>query len=220
MSMIKISRILCLMAAALLLLAVPAAATQYLVSESFTPNPPLIPGGSQHAIIQYAIASGTSFPKNHELQMQTDLANARWNIQVILDGNNAAQQTASGSAAFLSGEILSYSVNHDVRFTVTIDGTVPSTAAGTVTILQLVEIDNSGTIVPGSQSIVSQPVEGAGTPGFTMAPAVPTLTQPVVAATSAAKSPGFSSVLGIAGIGLAFCLCCLRRRCRMPEDLQ
>lgn len=212
--MIPIPRILCLVAAIILLLAVPASATQYLVSESFQPNPPLIPGGSQHAAIQYAIASGTTFPKNHELQMQTDLKDARWNIQVILDGNNAAQQTVSGSAAFLSGELLSYSVNRDVRFTVTIDGTVPVPAAGTVTVLRLVEIDNSGSIVPGSESIVSQPAGGtAGTVAGTTVPVVPTLTQPPVATSAAAKGPGFSFVSGIAGIGLALGLCCLRLRC-------
>lgn len=197
---------------AMLCLVPAVSATQSLVSESFTPNPPLAPGGSQHAVIQYAITSGTTFPKDHELQMQTDLQNARWNIQVILDGNNAAQQTVSGSAAFLSGELLSYSVNHDVRFTVTIDGTVPATATGMVTVLQLVEIDNSGYVVPGSESTISQPVAGAGTTGVTTAPAVPTLTPPLVTTTQATKSSGFSVVLCIAGVGLVHCFRYMRYR--------
>ncbi len=201
------------LAVAVFLCLIPAvSATQSLVSESFTPNPPLAPGGSQHAVIQYAITSGTAFPKDHELQMQTGLQNARWNIQVILDGNNAAQQTVSGSAAFLSGELLSYSVNHDVRFTVTIDGTVPATATGAVTVLQLVEIDNSGHVVPGSESIISQPVAGTGITGIATAPAAPTLTPPLVTTTPAVKSSGFSVFLCIAGAGLVYCLRHMRYR--------
>lgn len=214
--MIPVQRIFPVVAA-LLILSVPASAAQTLVSESFTPNPPFVTGGSQHAVIQYAIASGTTFPKNHEIQMQTDLQHAQWTIQVILDGNNAARQTASGSAAFLSGELLSYSVNHDVQFTVTIDGTVPATATGMVTVLQIVEIDNSGSIVPGSESVISQPVAGAGTPGVMTSPAVPTLTPLLVTTTPAAKSPGFSVMLCIAGILLASCLIGLRCRHGMAQ---
>jgi hypothetical protein len=200
-----------------LFLSGPVSAAQSLVSESFTPNPPLVAGSSQHAVIQYAIASGTTFPKNHELQMQTDLQHAQWTLQVILDGNNAARQTVSGSTAFLSGELLSYSVNHDVRFTVTIDGAVPAAASGTVTVLDLVEIDNTGSIVPGSESVISQPVAGAGSPGAVTSPAVPTLTPPLVTTTPSAKSPGFSFVPCCAGIGLALCLCRLRRRHYLRE---
>ncbi|MDP3564186.1 MAG: hypothetical protein Q8R70_06810, partial [Methanoregula sp.] len=99
-----------------LLLIPPAAATYTLSAVSYTPNPPLVIGGQQQVVATYYIgpSGSTTFIKGHELQMQTDLANARWNIQVILDGRNAAQQGASGSAAFVNGALLSYSTNHDV----------------------------------------------------------------------------------------------------------
>ncbi|MDD1687529.1 hypothetical protein [Methanoregula sp.] len=194
----------------LLLVVLPASASPMLVSQSFTPNPPLVPGGQEQVVATFAIPSGTSFPKTHNLQMQTSLENARWNIQVILDGNNAAQQTASGSAAFINGEILSYSINRDVSFTVTIAGTVPASATGTVTVLDLVEIDNTGNVVPGSEILISQPVAGA-----TVAPVqttVPTLTlPPVTTAPPVTKSPGFSVVIALLGCctaGLAW----MRRR--------
>jgi len=188
----------------LLLTVLPAAASPILASESFTPNPPLVTGGQQQVVATFAIPSGTTFPKNHEIQMQTDLVNARWNIQVIVDGNNAAQQTATGSAAFINGEILAYSVNRDVRFTVTVTGNVPASATGTVTVLNLVEIDNTGSTVPGSQILINQPVTGT-----TVAPAgtaVPTLTPPqVTLPPPVTKSPGFSVLFALLGC----CVACL-----------
>jgi len=186
----------------LLLMVLPAAASPILASESFTPNPPLVAGGQQQLQATFAIPSGTSFPKDHELQLQTQLTEARWNIQVIVDGHNAAQQPASGSAAFINGMLLSYSVNHDVQFTVTITGNVPSSATGTVTLLDMVEIDNSNNIVPGSEIVISQPVAGTGTPVVTTSPAIPTLTPPLVTTAPAAQSPGFSSVVCLTGLSL------------------
>ncbi len=196
----------------LLLIVLPAAASPILASESFTPNPPLVLGGQQQIVATFAIPSGTTFPKDHELQLQTQLTEARWNIQVIVDGHNAAQQSASGSAAFINGMLLSYSVNHDVQFTVTITGNVPSSATGTVTVLDMVEIDNSNNIVPGTEIVISQPVAGAGTPAATTTPVVPTLTPPLVTTAPAAQSPGFSSVVCLTGVSLAISLLLWRRR--------
>ena len=103
-------------------------ATVVLSSDSFTPNPPLVPGTQQHVVATYAIipSGSTTFAKGHSLQMVTDLSAAKWSIQVTLDGRNAAQQSASGDAAFVNGELLSYSTNHDVGMIVTIDGHGPA----------------------------------------------------------------------------------------------
>jgi hypothetical protein len=199
--------------AVLLLVIAPVAATQELDRDSFTPNPPLVAGGQQHVMATYMIASGTSFPKNHELQMTTNLTSASWNIQVTLDGHNAATQTAAGSAAFVSGELLSYSVDHDVSFIVTIDGVVPRTNGGQVTVLQLEEIDNTGSVVPGSISTISQPV--AGEPAATAGTTVPVLTPPVVTTTPVTRSPGLSPA--VCGIAIALAdIAALRRRQLCP----
>lgn len=195
--------------ALLLFLALPAAASPVLTSDSFNPGSPLV-AGQQHVVASYVIPSGTTFPRNHELQMQTDLVDAQWTIQVIVDGNNAARQTASGSAAFVNGGILSYPANHDVGFTVTIDGIVPASATGTVTVLQLVEIDNTGNSVPGSQSVITQPVSGASI--TSVQTAVPSLTPPLVTTTPPVmKSPGSAAGIGITGCCLAG-LVWMRRR--------
>ena len=105
-------------------------------------------------VAQYTIipSGSATFPKGHDLQMQTNLTDARWTIQVIVDGNTAARQTASGSTAFVNGAILSYTTDHDVSFTATIDGSVPEAVNSSVTLLQMVEIDNTGSAMPGSQS--------------------------------------------------------------------
>jgi hypothetical protein len=94
---------------ALTLIASPAGASLYLNSESFTPNAPLLPGAGQHSVVSFSLlpAGSTTFIWGHELQMQTELTNAHWNIQVIDNGLNAAQQPATGTAALVNGMILS-----------------------------------------------------------------------------------------------------------------
>lgn len=180
-------------------------ATYSLSDVSYTPNPPLVVGGQQHVTAKYYIgpSGSTTFVKSHELQMQTDLTNAMWNIQVLLDGNNAAQQSASGTAAFVNGALLSYSSNHDVSLVVTIDGVVPQTQSGQVMVLQVEEIDNSGNVVPGSVITLSQPV--AGQPVTAVQTVLPTLTPPV-ASPSPTKSAGFTVIAGILACGLALCI--------------
>ena len=196
--------------------AVPAAATVVLSTVSYTPNPPLVPGSQQHVAANYAIipSGATTFAKGHELEMQTGLANAEWTIQVTQDGRNAARQTGSGSVVFVNGEILSYTTSHDIGMIVTVDGAVPQDAQGTVMVLDVKEIDNSGTIVPGSEILLTQPVAGA-----TQVPeqsALPTLTPPLVTPVQpATKTPGFSlpvCLAALAGIGI------LRMRCRQSRD--
>jgi hypothetical protein len=194
----------------LLLALIPAvSATVVLSSDSFTPNPPLVMATQQHVVAQYTIipSGSTTFARGHSLQMVTDLTGAKWSIQVTLDGRNAAQQSASGDAAFVNGELLSYSTNHDVGMIVTIDGTVPQTASDQVMVLQIEEIDNSGNVVPGSVITISQPV--AGSAPAAPPSAAPTLTPPIATpAPQPTKSPGFAAIAGLAVLGA----CLLFRR--------
>ena len=191
----------------LLALVPSASATVVLSSDSFTPNPPLVSGSRQHVVAQYAVipSGSTTFARGHSLQMVTDLSGAKWTIQVTLDGRNAAQQSASGDAAFVNGELLSYSTNHDVGMIVTIDGMVPPASGDQVMVLQIEEIDNSGNVVPGSVITISQPVTGsvpAATPSL-----VPTHTPPVVTpAPQPTKTPGFAAGASLAALGAGMLL--------------
>jgi hypothetical protein len=186
----------------LLLLVSPVAATLALTDVSYIPNPPLVIGGQQHVTAVYYIgpSGSTTFIKGHELQMQTELLNARWNIQVIQNGRNAAQQSVSGSTAFINGEILSYPNNNDISLSVTIDGVVPQAQAGQVIVLQLEELDNAGNVVPGSVITLSQPV--AGPQGTAVPTVLPTLTPPLNPP-NPTKSAGFTMTAGIIATGLA-----------------
>ncbi len=209
--MIRRITLLSLTIALNLLLVTPVAATYTLSSVSYTPNPPLIIGGHQQVTATYYIgpSGSTTFIVGHELQMQTNLMNARWNIQVLQNGRNAAQQSASGSVAFVNGEILSYSNNNDVSLQVTVDGVVPQTQSVQVMLLQVEEIDNSNNIVPGSVITLSQPV--AGQPATPVQTALPTLT-PTRVQPSLTKSAGFTEAAGILACSLVFLIMARRGR--------
>lgn len=148
------------LATAVLVIGTPAAATLVLTGESIAPVPPLTAGDGQHAVVTVAVlpSGAGTFTTTHTLQMQTGLSDARWSIAVVVDGRTAAQQSASGTSAFINGYLLSYPATSDVSFTVTLDGTVPSSAGTDVTILQVTELDTSGQPVPGSSLAVVVPV--------------------------------------------------------------
>lgn len=194
--MIRIHPIPAIALIALIALAPAVSGTLVLSNVAFTPDAPLVAGSQQQVVAQYAVipSGSTTFARGHELQMQTGLADAKWSIQVTLDGRNAAYQTASGNAAFVNGELLSYSTNHDVGMIVKIDGVVPPDATTPLMVLQIDEIDNGGNIVPGSTLTISQPVAGP----VPVATPVPTLTPPVVPPTTAPRAPGFFWAVALA----------------------
>ena len=118
-------------------------ATLVLTGTVFSPAPPIVPGSGQYAISSATIipSGATTFSRTHMLQMQTGLDDAKWNIQIIVNGIPAAQQSASGATAFINGYLLSYPTTSDVSITIAINGTVPANASGNVTILNLIELD-------------------------------------------------------------------------------
>jgi hypothetical protein len=196
-----ISRIIPLLCViALLPLITPAAATLALTDAVYIPDPPFRIGTPQHVTMTYFIgpSGATTFVPGHQLQMQTGLMNAQWNIQIRVDGLNNAQQSASGSAAFVNGALLSFSTNNDVTMEVTIDGVIPQTQDDQVIVLQVKEIDNTGNVVPGSILTLTQPV--AGEPATTRQTVFPAPSSTRVP-TSPTTSSGFPAILGIFAIG-------------------
>ena len=188
-----------------LLQVIPAAGIVALTNVSYNPTLPLVICRQQHVTATYYVApsGSTTFIRGHQLQMQTGLANAQWNIQVLLNGRNAAQQSASGSVAFVNGEIMSYPTNNDVYLEVTIDGDVLQTHNDQTMVLQLEEIDNSGNVVPGSVLTISQPV--AGQPATTLKTAHPS-PAPTIISPSPTKSAGLPVTTGVFAISLIFLL--------------
>jgi hypothetical protein len=201
--------VLLLLTAVYLILGSPATAALVITNESFIPVPPLVANDAQHAVTAFAVipSGGTTFIRTHTLQMQTALTGARWNIQVIVDGIPAAQQSASGTSAFVNGYLLSYPTTSDVSFMVAQDGTVPADAGSSVTILQVTELDSAGTPVPGGSLTISAPVISL-TPGTVTSPQV-SGTQPLAATPAPTRSPGFlpvtclvAAVVAAAGYGV------------------
>jgi hypothetical protein len=172
-----------------LLLVIPVNATMALTDVTYTPTPPLVIGSQQHVTARYYLgpSGATTFISGHQLQMQTDLVNARWNIQVLL----------------------SSSPNNDVSLEVTIDAIVPRTQGGRGMVLQVKEIDNSGSVVPGSEITISQPV--AGEPATNLQTTFATPTPPLVPI-SPTKSVGFPVTLGF--VALVLVVIILFRRSR------
>lgn len=193
--------------AVMLLIGSPAAAALVLTNESFPSVPPLVAGSGQHAVITIAVipAGATTFSRTHMLQMQTALADARWNIRITVDGIPAAQQSASGTTAFVNGYLLSYPTTSDVSLTVSLNGTVPSRTNLNMTILQITELDTSNQPVPGSSLTVIAPLispsQGAvATPQGTVA--VPAAAIPAPTRSGILPADGLAaSVVAIAGYG-------------------
>lgn len=201
--------VLLLLIAVALILGSPAAAALVITNESFSPVPPLAANDAQHAVTAFAVipSGGTTFIRTHTLQMQTALTRARWNIQVVVDGIPAAQQSASGTSAFVNGYLLSYPTTSDVSFTVTLDGTVPAGAGTSVTILQVTELDSAGTPVPGSSLTVAAPLISPS-PNATLL-SQDTGTIPLTATPVPTRSPGFlpvtclvAAIVAAAGYGV------------------
>jgi hypothetical protein len=192
---------------ALMATALPVSASLVLSSVSFFPEGPLIPGGQQQVTAEFVIipAGEDTFARGHDLQLQTNLTGARWVIQVVVDGRNAARQEASGNVAFINGEILSYPTERDVALTVTVNGGIPPDATGSVKVLALEELNNTGDIVPGSILTLNQPV--AGKPS-----SIPTLPPTTVSTlpgttTSPKATSGFTLPVTVcaSGVGLMVC---------------
>ncbi|WP_321506219.1 hypothetical protein [uncultured Methanoregula sp.] len=205
--------VLLIVLAALVLISAPAAANIVQQTAMFSPNPPLTPGGQQKVVATYYVipAGSTTFPSSNQLQMETGLLNAQWVIQVVLDGRNAARQTATGNAAFLNGVLLAYPTTQTVEFTVTVTGTVPPDATSSVMLLQVEQLDNINAVVPGSVLTITQPVAGQ-TPAPTTPASLPTLTPVANPPSQATPRAALPVVWCVLAAGLGLCIMAWRNR--------
>jgi hypothetical protein len=182
----------------------PADATLYLSPPGLTPpTVPLSPGGKQalNATLNIVPSGPTTFESSNSLQMTTGLLRPVWDVQVIVNGIPAARISNQGDAVFMNGFLLSYSTRSVVAVNIQVQGTVPSAPGTNVMLLNVVQIDSTGGVVPGSTQTVSEPIAGP-------APLITIMTTPLpTEATSppppATKASGFSVVSCI--IAAAIC---------------
>lgn len=212
--------LLCGLAAALLLIS-PAAATLALSDVTLTPPVILLaPLREQKVDAKIAIipSGATTFAKGHTLQMQTELINATWSVQVLVNGIPAAQQSAEGSAAFVNGYLLSYSTNRDVAVAVSVDGTVPSSTGADVVLLTVQELDNQGAVVTGSTVAIRQPTAVlTGVPTTATVPVITLTQETTTAVPSPTKAGGFSLITGLIAVVAGSVVCGWYRRKKTSE---
>jgi len=115
-------------------------------------------------IIQIIPQGPTTFIEGYTLVLSTDLDFARWNVVVIVDGNQAAVIPKDGSFVFVNGYLLSYPTNQDVAVRVQVNGTVPALQDATpFRVMQAEELNNQGQVVGDSEQVVVRTVINPGT---------------------------------------------------------
>ena len=206
--------------AAVLLLAVPAAATLVLSGSTLTPATlPLVPDQGQTVDARIAIipSGGRTFAIGHSLQMETDLLDARWSTSVIVDGYTGDRETSTGRVAFVNGFVLSYSTDHDVRIEVSVSGTVPQADSGSVILMSVRELDNGGSAVPGSILTIEEPAATpTSLPVTEASPVVPPVPGKSPVSPSPTRAGDLLPVTGIVAAGAGGVFSCRMRRKKHP----
>jgi hypothetical protein len=197
----------CILGAVVLLLASPAGATLVLSGTGLSPQGlPLARGGDLRLDARIAIipSGARTFATGHSLQLETDLANARWTTGVLVDGIPADREDGTGRVVFISGFVLSYPTNRDVALEVAVEGIVPEDAGPDITVLMVRELNNQGMPVPGSVVTIAEQVEAPAmastpTPEPTLIPPAPE-TSPVSPPTTKAGG-GYGWPAGLLAAG-------------------
>jgi hypothetical protein len=114
----------------------------------------------------------TTYIEGYTMVLSTGLDQATWKVRVLVDGRPAAVFDKSGPTVFISGYLLSYPTYRDVAVAVSLDGNAPSgTPGSSFTILQIIELNNQGQVVSGSEQLVSKSLAPASsTPSATVIP--------------------------------------------------
>jgi len=190
-------------------LVIPGSATYSFKDIAVTPQSDSYPSGislTTSAALPIIPTGPTTFIEGYTLVLSTDLNQAGWNVRVMVDGRQAAVFQKFGRSVFINGYLLSYPVTRDVEVRVAMEGTVPSTGAGsTFSVLQAIELNNQGQIVPGSEKTVNGTITIPGTP-----PSLPPQSGSIPEMPTTAANAGISPAPAIGSTFLIFFL--IRRR--------
>jgi hypothetical protein len=182
-------------------LIMPVSATFQIQQSELNPSKtPLQPGEQQSvtAIIAIIPQGTTTFIEGNQLQLTTGLVNPQWDVQVMVNGIPAAAIPAKGNTVFINGFLLSYPTNDDVSVSGSVTGIVPA-GVSSVNLLQVLQLNNAGQIIPGAVQSISEPVAVPATPELTI---LPELMSPVATSATAAptRASGVSPVILIGGL--------------------
>jgi hypothetical protein len=162
------------------LLVVPASAGYALQNVEVHPPDEILDPGTPLTVlatVQILPQGPTTYIEGYTMVVSTDLDRARWDVAVMVDGRDAAVFEKTGSSVFISGYLLSYPTSEDVAVSILVSGYTPDLPAGEpFTALRVVELNNQGQLIEGSEQTVSRltgPPPSAPTPqtpGATVTP--------------------------------------------------
>ena len=165
-----------------------------------------IPPGGQAQVTRdlVVLPSGSdTYQPGHTLVFSTDLEDPHWVIVIVLDGIQNDRSEWYNNVVFLNGYLLTYPTTRDVALRINLTGKAPAGPAN-ITLARMVELNNEGRTVPGSEILVpgnvtiqNTPIPGTVTPTPSTSPAIPTSVQTTHAS--------MSDLLPLAGIA-AVCL--------------
>lgn len=104
-------------------------------------------------LIRFEYLNGSTFPKDHSVRCQSDLDEAQWTYDVIVDGRVLSRGTIRAASFTISGFVLSYPehTGQSMKINLTVEGKVPEEPVGTaITLIRVRQLDPAGAPLPES----------------------------------------------------------------------
>jgi subtilase family serine protease len=138
---------------------------------ALSPSGDLVSGQTQSSAsftVNFGSSGGYTFDNSNTLQMETELADATWSYNVILDGIENPAKTEVGPNIRLSGWELSYPSSREISLKVKVTGTAPVVTNSTEKIVMRVrELSSSNTLI-GTEVVKKKMVLNPATIGETL----------------------------------------------------
>jgi len=145
-----------------------ASATISVGNINMSPSGDLVSGLTQSSAnfkINFGSSGGYTFDSSNSLQMETELADATWSYNVILDGVENPAKTEAGPNIRLSGWELSYPSDREISLKVKVSGTAPVVTNSAEKIIVRVRELGSGNTQIGTEVVKKKMVLNPATIG-------------------------------------------------------
>jgi hypothetical protein len=136
-----------------------------------SPSGDLVSGLTQSSAnfkVNFGSSGGHTFESSNSLQMETELEDATWTYNVILDGVENPAKTEAGPNIRLSGWELSYPSDREISLKVKVAGTAPVVTNSTEKIIMRVRELGTGNTLVGTDVVKKKMVLNPATIGNTI----------------------------------------------------
>lgn len=123
---------------------------------AMSPSGDLVSGQTQSSAsftVNFGSSGGYTFETTNSLQMETELADATWSYNVILDGIENPANTEAGPNIRISGWELSYPSDRTISLKVKVAGTAPVVTDSTEKVILRVRELGSGNTLVGTEVV-------------------------------------------------------------------